>query len=829
MQQLKIFEAGPEQPTPGPVTTTTTQFRDVYISATSNALMVVENWDTYGHDGRCYVHDQRSKVSIVDVSDPGGAIRVHARFETRGRLSDQFKQTYVWDDERKTATYYGIFARQSWDCAAGVRTQNILESWDVTTGAAPRRLGSLSFGKPNETVRGTAFDLGRKVVYAITAEQIDPLYAIGIADPRAMKILSAIDGLSGDISVFRLIGGGRFLLGVGQDNSTACTGFQDGGWQQTRIAVSIVDVQDLSDAKLVQRQCVRLRNVAWTGSSVSSNLDQAHKLIGMHSDDELNVVTVPVYYWKKVGEEWWYHQYETAVGLMTWDLARYDPARRPAQQQVIQNFGTFVHPNGEVRRSIVFRHRPSGRRKMINLSDTHASFADVQDLANPTLDSVVEIAPAYNQIHRFGDYLVEQVQPRPNQPYYYGSPDAVSEFRVRRAGGDLDGVAPVATFAVGQVQQVLQHGSNLILFRRTGQTNLGVLVYDLSDPTRPRAAGRAEVPSDVIPYYRYSCGVSYHGAYWFDPSVWTEHRGGLVFVTRTHQGGTTPWRYHLTFLDLRNPDAPAVQQKALPPSVEWAAYGLVPDLVDPRGFYLTYRTIVGQTPAPGGATVTRYRHYAQRWEPGAQGWGPSYAVNLPGSLVRTMADAADGRRYLTQSQQYTWTEGVYSGYVRLSLLRPVTVAGKPAAELLDSRLFENLSLSALVLDGARAFLTARPIVSYHGGAKDAPPPTWEATSDRLLALDLSQGTLRTIYDQPTRAQGLQLMGTHRGQLFLNLPGDGILAVDAGDPQAPVGVRFLRTLGWATHLQFFDDDAYVAAGHFGLYHWRLSDPPELPAE
>jgi hypothetical protein len=91
---------------------------------------------------------------------------------------------------------------------------------------------------------------------------------------------------------------------------------------------------------------------------------------------------------------------------------------------------------------------------------------------------------------------------------------------------------------------------------------------------------------------------------------------------------------------------------------------------------------------------------------------------------------------------------------------------------------------------------------------------------------------------------VQLMGTHAGKLFVNLAGngqyydygygshgggDGILVVDVADPAAPKGVKFMRTLGLATHIEFFGDDVYVASGHFGLYHMNLASPPDLAIE
>ena len=59
-------------------------------------------------------------------------------------------------------------------------------------------------------------------------------------------------------------------------------------------------MQDLAGIRLVQRQCVAIKNADWVGSGVQNNLDQAHKMLGMHFDGDVNVITVPVYYSKRI-------------------------------------------------------------------------------------------------------------------------------------------------------------------------------------------------------------------------------------------------------------------------------------------------------------------------------------------------------------------------------------------------------------------------------------------------------------------------------------------------------------------------------------------------
>ena len=906
----KIFEGGSVREDDGKGNYYDRYFSDVYISATANALMVAENWNAsassvgtspnkngYGGCGS-YSSTQQVHVSLIDISDPTGVIKPHVDFWTGGRITDQFKMTYVFDAVAKTGTFFGILGRQVWsaqNCQGTSYMKNTLESWDVSVPKQPVRLDTLDFGKTRETVRGSAFDTTRKVAYAITAQQIDPLFALDISNPRDLRVLSEIDGLSGDMTVFRLVGDQQFLLGVGRDNSDACAGFQDTtqGWRSAKVAVSLIDVKDLSKIRLVQRQCVAVKNADWIGSDVNNDMDQAHKMLGMHADGTLNVLTVPVYYSKRVENPgnpnaWWWYSWETAVGLMSWDLSRYDASKPAAQQTVIQNHGTFVHPHGEVRRSIVFSHESGTvkRRMMVNLSDTHVSVADLDDLTNPQLQSVIEVAPYYNQIYRFGDYLVEQVQGKPQS---WGNPaQDVMTFRVKKAGGDLDSAVSLKSFDIGQIFRVLKHKDSLVLFRQlqdprsnpqTGQyfpPTTEALVVDMRNPAEPRLAGKVAVPTVAVPYYRYWCGVdAYWGGFWFDqePSFAMTDRGFAFYASEwlyDNNQGQGQLRNKLVFLDVRNPDAPLASEAVLPATDEWGAFGVVADPVEPSGFFISRRKQVGEVKTSDGGTFTQYRYYAQRWEPEGDKWVARHDINIPGRLIRTWKSGAGDRMFLSQDTTYrTGMEGMnkvwYSDY-RLSLLRQVTVASKPAAELLDSTKLTDLYPSGLLIQGDKLLLNARPQKNYFYGfgyagggvavpaaasspaggavAAPAPLPSWESTSDHLMIIDMSANKLAIAYDKPTRMFNVQLMGVHQGQLYVNLMGgnnysyydkggvaggDGILVVDVSNPAAPAGVRFLRTLGFASHIEFFGNDVYVAAGHFGLFHLNLGDPPSLPEE
>jgi hypothetical protein len=850
-------------------------FSGVYIAATANALMVVENWYIHASGGNrpgqygCgyYNSDQQAVVSIVDISDPKGAIRVHTKFETAGSLTDQFKQTYTHDPVTKKGTYYGIFARQGWsssDCSGQQHIQNTIEAWDVSNGAAPARIGALDFGKKNETVRGTAFDVDRKVAFAITAEQIDPLYAIDIADPTKLRVLSMIDGLSGDISVFRTVGADKkFLLAVGRDNSKSCVGV-DSSRGENNIAVSLIDARELTNIRLVQRQCVKIENAAWVGSEVTWNLDQAHKMLGMHADGNLNVITVPVSYYTRsdTKEGWWYERFQTAVGIMSWDLSRYDAAKAPAQQTVIQNHGTFIHPDGEVRRSVLFTHPTLQQRLMANLSDTHISLANIQDLMAPKLESIVEVAPYLSELFRFGDYIVEEVQPRVGNNWYWQR--SAVEFRVKRAGGDLDGATPVATFMVGQVQTVIKHGDQLVIFRSfpettprggvpvDGRQRAEAVVYDLSDPTKPRLAGRVDVPQEAFPYYTFYCGGYWDGFWWggyggygYGGSSWVDTAHGLVVARQVWDTNYTVSKWKLLFLDLRDIAKPRVSDRDLNLGQNSFLTSMTVDTVDNSGFYLGSRTLVGEVTRTNGAKFYQWKDWAARFNLVGDQWSQVERMNIPGRLIRTWRNPARERMLITSDFVSEWREdpatkqSYWTSWSRLSLLREIAVGGQVAAELQDEKTFKDLNLASLTADGERLFVNGQPGFGYGGyrggypagdiavgpggGPAAGPRPD---LSDRLMAFDLSAKKLNLVYDQRTKMFNVQLMGVQEGRLFVNLAGDGILIVDVKDAAKPFGVLFSRTLGYATHIEFAGDDVYVGSGFFGTTHIDLRGNPTI---
>ena len=74
--------------------------------------------------------------------------------------------------------------------------------------------------------------------------------------------------------------------------------------------------------------------------------------------------------------------------------------------------------------------------------------------------------------------------------------------------------------------------------------------------------------------------------------------------------------------------------------------------------------------------------------------------------------------------------------------------------------------------------------------------------------------------------GAQLMGLRADRLFVNLPGAGVVVVDASKLDAPKPIHFVPALGYATHVALGDDRAYIAAGNYGIFEVPLSAPTTI---
>ena len=70
---------------------------------------------------------------------------------------------------------------------------------------------------------------------------------------------------------------------------------------------------------------------------------------------------------------------------MRWDLKRYDDTKDETQQNVLESLGSWIHPQGEVKRTFFLQLPQQGelKRTLVNLSDDVLALVDMDDPKQP--------------------------------------------------------------------------------------------------------------------------------------------------------------------------------------------------------------------------------------------------------------------------------------------------------------------------------------------------------------------------------------------------------------------------------------------------------------
>ena len=79
----------------------------------------------------------------------------------------------------------------------------------------------------------------------------------------------------------------------------------------------------------IQRRCLDALASAW-GVTVAHHLRHSHGQPEQHSDGDLNLLGVPIMVFSPIGDAPRHSRARSAVGLLTWDPAKADPAPVPA-------------------------------------------------------------------------------------------------------------------------------------------------------------------------------------------------------------------------------------------------------------------------------------------------------------------------------------------------------------------------------------------------------------------------------------------------------------------------------------------------------------------
>lgn len=228
------------------------------VTATEQFLLVgIQTYDT----GRWW----DSRLHVLDIRDPAGAIREFTSLPLDGRLQDKFKVD-VSDNILTAITAGPANANGSGPWRSILTTYRLADATPPDTRPSATRLGSVEVGH-GEQLYATRFDGQR--AYLVTFLQIDPLWIIDLSQPENPRVLGELEipGWSTFIQPM-----GDRLLTVGFDNTAGL-----------RAAVQLFDVANPAKPALLAKVPL---GKEWSWSEANSD----EKALGVFPQDGLVLV-----------------------------------------------------------------------------------------------------------------------------------------------------------------------------------------------------------------------------------------------------------------------------------------------------------------------------------------------------------------------------------------------------------------------------------------------------------------------------------------------------------------------------------------------------------
>jgi len=705
----------------------------------------------------------RSRISLVDIRDPNGAMRAGGEVVAANAVLSQFNLDFYRGVLRAVSSYSGT---------------NTVETWNASDLQHPVPVDSESFGA-GESLFATLF-LGNKAFF-VTFLRIDPFHAFEIDDAGGITARAEFE-VSGWNDFFRSVARQTRLIGVGIDD------------QSTRsAAISLYDITNLSNSRpLIARTSVEATST-WSEAAFDhrafSVLEDAVDVAGPGGARERGLVLLP-FSGVRGGS------YQAAVQIFTFS------------ETTLSRRGLMEH-GSPVRRSFL-----AAPRSAANLSDETLGLYGVADPDSPEKRGEVELAPSYSRVLLFGGHIARVRDP--SDVSMTGASPQVQVEIVPRAQHP-DSAAAIARFDVPAGARLQQVGDLLVALEQEWvEREPGIFgyrteirVHDLSDPQSPRLASRLvtdRIDSWLGPVYgaclRCATPVFAPG---FPPVPGSGDSigavpGGLVVLDRAPGGD------ELEALDLRWPETPRfADTRAIDPE-GWASSLLVSG----SDAWISFQRAVSVE----GDERRFAQHFLRRFELSNPSLPDAGApINVPGSLI-----AVEGSDLYTRDTLWSSTHsGADTGIARLVL------RGNLAC-LQAERVLEDRVVEALLLDGAGRALVAHrepsgfypldPLAldsSLGGGYVDP------AALELSVLDDLDLRLLSNLEIDPAASLRHALVGKALFQVW-----GGVLVYDLADPTEPTPQAFFATQGYPSDVVVDGRRILVPAGRYGIYAFDLDE-------
>jgi hypothetical protein len=812
------------------------------IQATTEALLVARNDYSAGQ--------QRSLVSIIDISDPGGSMVEGDHVIADGYIQSQFNMDLYRGVLRIVST--------SWS----PRT-NTVQTFDASDIHQLRALDSATFAD-GESLFATLF-LGNKAFF-VTYLRVDPFHAFEIADDGTITERSEFI-VSGWNDFFRPVASDSRLVGIGINDESART-----------LSVSLYDITDLDNPNPLLARADVDADSSWSEASwdhrAFSVIEDAVAVAAPDGTIETGLVLLPFSGWDADAGT-----YTSAVQIFSFSQAS------------LTRRGLMPH-GSPVRRSFLADHELAA-----NLSESELSLFDTGDPDVPRETGRVELAPNYTDLFLFGAYAARVKDSTVYYARWWGDrselPPASVEIIARVEHPDsapaLTSFEIPANAALYQTGDLLVTVSSEIIDRSVWPYTYRshIVIWNLADPTAPvRAADlttdrlQPSYPIYPLPYFEDSLAVAGRFApIPFPGAGMSDVRsvpGGLVFLQRTQEQerigleevcytwpqetgscwgtdgwvpGCTDYSGSITCRSLDGAESwcsgdilectisaagerscEPIGASGVPTTTScweydrfryWQSFALdVLDLTDPEAPSLADRIDLGRENegvrmltdgSDAWLTIKRPAEVATDSRPYVRYFivrvGLSQLsdplvdepINTPGELL-----AIEGNVIYTRD--LVWGHEIAETAIARSELRD----GR--AHLQASRIFEDQLVDTVLLDGAGQLLVS------HRGTFLSPFGYIDYWSGAQQLTVLASADLAELARVPVDSFA-QLRHAEAGRAVFQAPG-GVLVFNLDDPTRPRAQAFFPTLGFPQRILVDSPQILIPAGRFGIHAFDL---------
>lgn len=315
------------------------------IAVTAERIYVASNdWSRWWEPGA----SDDTRLFTIDIADPSGEMEVGATVTVHGRIESR------WQMDEHEGVLRVISQAGGW----GSGQEPVLETFAVTSSSEITPLASLTMTLPRpEALRSVRFDGDR--AYAITFEQIDPLFTFDLSDPAAPLQVGELE-IPG--WVYHMEPRGDRVYGLGFDEGA--------------MTVSIFDVSDLATPTMLDR--VHFGG-DWT--SAVEDQDRIHKAFNLLLDRGL--ILVP-FAGSSAGDDGCRWEWQSGIQII--DVAGDDLTLRGVAPQI-----------GTARRSILRADT------LFGVSDHAVQSFDIADRDRPAALDTLEVARHATSVHAISD------------------------------------------------------------------------------------------------------------------------------------------------------------------------------------------------------------------------------------------------------------------------------------------------------------------------------------------------------------------------------------------------------------------------------------------